>query len=244
VKDVAQIGATIGREFSYALVATVAALPEKGLKAALAQLVHAELIFQRGAPPDATFVFKHALVQEAAYASLVRSRRQRLHGAIARALEQGFADIVTTEPETLAHHFTEAGFTEPAIGYWLKAGQRASERSAYPEALRHLERGLAILKALPESADRDRGELDYQIALDYPISAVRGWTSPEAEARPERATVLSEKLGDAQHLYASLSAQFLYWNVTGKNRKARETAERCRTLAMRQGDRVMQLDSH
>jgi hypothetical protein len=244
VKDVAQIGAVIGREFSYALVAAVAALPEKDLNAALAQLIDAELIYQWGVPPDATYQFKHALVQDASYASLVRSRRQHLHSAISRALEERFPDIVATEPETLAHHCSEAGLTQSALSYWLKAGRRATERSAYPEALSHLERGLAIRKAQPESPDRDRQELDYQIALYNPISAVRGFASPEFEARSERATVLSEKLGDVQRLDASLSAQFIYCNVTGKNRKAREVAERCRTLAMRQGDRAMQLSSH
>jgi class 3 adenylate cyclase len=149
VKDVAQIGAVIGREFSYALVTAVAALPEKDLNAALAQLVDAELIYQRGVPPDATYQFKHALVQDASYASLVRSRREHLHGVIARALEERFADIVTTEPETLAHHFTEAAVTQSALSYWLKAGQRATKHSAYPEALCHLERGLSMLKGSP-----------------------------------------------------------------------------------------------
>ena len=118
VKDVAQIGAAIGREFSYALASAAAALPEKDLKVALGQLVAAELIFQRGVPPDAAYQFKHSLVQDAAYASLVRSRRQQLHGKIARALEEQFPDIAATEPEILAHHFTEAGLTESAIDYW------------------------------------------------------------------------------------------------------------------------------
>jgi predicted ATPase/class 3 adenylate cyclase len=244
VKEVAQIGAVIGREFSYALVAAVAPLTEKDLNAALAQLVDAELIYQRGVPPDATYQFKHALVQDASYTSLVRSRREHLHGAIAQALEERFADIVTTEPETLAHHLTEASLTQSALSYWLKAGQRATEHSAYPEALSHLERGLSMLKTLPESTGRDRQELDYQITLEWPLRAVRGFTSPECEARSERAIVLSEKLGDMQHLFASLNGQFMYRNATGKNRKARETAERCRTLATRYGDRAMQLSTH
>src|SRR5439155_4244085 len=125
VKDVAQIGAVIGREFSYPLIAAAAALSEKTLNAALTQLVDAELIFQRGIPPDATYQFKHALVQDASYASLVRSRRQQLHGQIARALEERFPETVTTQPEVLAHHFTEGGLVESGIDYWLKAGRRA-----------------------------------------------------------------------------------------------------------------------
>ena len=244
VKDVAQIGAAIGREFSYALIAAVAALPERDLNAALAQLVHAELIFQRGVPPDATYHFKHALVQDAAYASLVRSRRQQLHGAIARALEERFPDIVASEPETLAYHFTEAGLTEFAIGYWLKAGQRASERSAFHEALSHLDRGMALLRALPESVDRDRRELDFQVTLGTPLVAVHGYTSPEVGAACERATHLSEKLDDAERLFASLFAQFSYCNTSGKTRKALEMAQRCQALSMRQNDRAMQLVAH
>jgi class 3 adenylate cyclase len=233
VKDVAQIGAAIGREFSHRLIAAVAALPEKDLRAALAKLVDAELIFRRGAPPDATYTFKHALVQDAAYASLVRSRRRRLHGQIAHSLEQGFPHIVAAEPEILAHHFTEAGLPEPGIGYWLKAGHRATERSADQEAVRHLERGLALLRTLPESEDRDRHELDFQIALGTPLVAVSGYTSPEVGAASERATILSEKLDNVGHLFVSLFAQFTYCNTTGKTRKALEFAQRCQTLGMR-----------
>jgi class 3 adenylate cyclase/predicted ATPase len=244
VKDVAQIGAAIGREFTYTLISAVAALPERDLNAALAQLVRAELIFQRGVPPDATYQFKHALVQDTSYASLVRSRRQQLHGQIARALEERFPDSVATEPETLAHHFTEGGLTESALGYWLKAGQRAVERSADHEAIRHLERGLAILRTLPESADRDRRELDFQITLSTPLVAVRGYSNPEVGAACARATALSEKLDDAERLFASLYAQFSYCNTTGKTRKALEFAQRCQKLGIRRRDPVMQLLGH
>jgi predicted ATPase len=130
VKDVAQIGAAIGREFSYALIATVAALPERDLNAALAQLVHAELIFQRGVPPDATYQFKHALVQDAAYASLVRSRRQQLHGLIGRALVEQFPETADIEPEIVAHHYADAGLPDAAIDYCrrLLTGRSAPRR--------------------------------------------------------------------------------------------------------------------
>jgi class 3 adenylate cyclase/predicted ATPase len=245
VKDVAQIGAVIGREFSYPLIAAAAVLPEQNLKDALSQLVAAELIYQRGVPPDATYQFKHALVQDSSYASLVRSRRQQLHGAVARALEEHFADIVATEPETVAHHLTEAGLTESALSYWLKAGQRATARPAYQEAVSHIERGLALFKALPESADRDRRELDFLIALRAPLIAVTGFAlNPEFEARAERTIVLAEKVGDVGRLYASLHAQSGYFWATGKHRKSRDFAERCRTLALRHGDRVTRLRAH
>jgi predicted ATPase len=223
----------------------VAVLSEKDLNAALAQLVEAELIYQRGIGPDATYQFKHALVQDASYASLVRSRRRQLHGAITRALEQRFPDIVATEPETLAHHSTEAGLTESALSYWLRAGQRATTRSAYQEALRHLERGLALLGTLPESTDRDRRELDFLMALRVPLTAVTGFAlNSDYEARSERANILAEKLGDVERLDASLNAQYNYCRATGKFSKARDLAERGRTLALCQGDRVMQLRAH
>jgi class 3 adenylate cyclase/predicted ATPase len=241
VKDVAQIGAVIGREFSYPLIAAAAALPEQILRDALSQLVVAELIYQRGVPPDATYQFKHALVQDASYASLVRGRRQQLHSQIARALEERFPDIVATEPETLAHHLTEAGLTESALPYWGKAGQLATARPAYVEALNHLERGLALVGTLPESAGRDRYELGFLLALRHPSQAVHGYSYRAFEDRFERATVLAEKLADMSQLFTSLQSQWIYCNTTGKTRKALEFAERCRTLAERQGDRWLQI---
>src|SRR5437016_7191521 len=138
VREIAQIGAAVGREFSYSLMRPLVGRVESALKRALAQLEQAELVFRRGAPPEATYSFKHALVRDAAYESLLKSRRQQLHGQIARALEQSFADVVASQPEIVAHHFTEAGgLVEPAIDYWLKAGQQAARRSANAEALNH-----------------------------------------------------------------------------------------------------------
>src|SRR5262249_25962978 len=158
-------GATIGREFPYALVAAVAALPEKDLNAALVQLVHAELIFQRGVPPDATYQFKHALVQDAAYSSLVRSRRQQLHGLIGRALVEQFPETADVEPEIVAHHYAEAGLPDAAIDYWQKAAERAIRTSAYAEAVKHLTNGVDLLRQLQSSTTRMRRELEFQVAL-------------------------------------------------------------------------------
>jgi class 3 adenylate cyclase/tetratricopeptide (TPR) repeat protein len=245
VKDVAQIGAVIGREFSYALIAAAAALPETDLKAALTQLATAELIYQRGVPPDATYLFKHALVQDASYASLVRSRRQQLHGQIARALEERFPDVVATEPETLAHHLSEAGLTESAVCYWLKASRRAIARPAYQEALNHVERGLALINKLPESFDRHRRELDLLITRQVPLFKL---TSPAGisglEVRYERAIVLAEKLNDAQNLFTALEAQGARFRMMGENRKALEFADRCRALALREDNRAMRVKAH
>ena len=141
VKEIGQIGAAIGREFSYSLLRALVGRDETALKHALAQLEQAELVFRRGEPPEAVYSFKHALVRDAAYESLLKSRRQQLHGQIARALEERFADIVASQPEIVAHHFTEAGLVDPAIDYWLKAGNLALSRSANAEAVKHLETG-------------------------------------------------------------------------------------------------------
>jgi tetratricopeptide (TPR) repeat protein len=244
VKDVAQIGAVIGREFSYRLIASAAAVPEQNLRGALSQLVQAELIYQRGVPPDATYQFKHALVQDTSYASLVRGRRQQLHGAVARALEEYFSDIVASEPETLAHHLTEAGLTESALSYWLKAGQRATARPAYQEAINLLERGLALLKTLPGSMQTDRRELDFLRALSTPLINLTSFADPTYGALAERITSLAEKVGDIAGFHASLVAQSLQFNATGRYRNARERAERIQAFATRQGDPAMRLRSH
>ena len=199
VKDVAQIGAAIGREFSYGLLAAVAPQSERDLREALQQLAKAELVFQRGAPPDARYLFKHALVQDAAYASLPRGRRQQLHDAIGHALEQRFPDIVAAEPEILAHHFAEAGLEQTAIGYWLKAGQVAGARWANMEAISHLKKGVALLPALPEDL-RLREELKLQCALGPALSASEGYAAELTVAAFERARALMDMTGDFSNL--------------------------------------------
>src|SRR6201988_1093001 len=153
VREVAQLSATIGRQFSHELISAVAAMPQSQLDDALAQLVRAELIFRRGTPPDAEYTFKHALVRDAAYSTLLRSRRQQLHARIAETLKAQFSEEV--EPELLAYHFTEAGRLEQAVDYWLKAGQRAMQRSTHVEAERHLRKGLKVLAGLPETASQE-----------------------------------------------------------------------------------------
>jgi predicted ATPase len=151
--------AAIGREFSYGVIAAVATVPEKNLKASLIRLVGAELIFQRGVPPDATYEFKHVLVQDAAYSTLLRSGRQKLHGRIAHILEEQFSETVVAQPELLARHFTEAGLLEQGVVYWQRAGERATERSANLEAVEHLQRGLAVIEAFPDRASWAKQEL-------------------------------------------------------------------------------------
>src|SRR5262249_37831596 len=153
VKEVAQLGATLGREFSYELLQAVSPVEEKALQSALAKLMDAEVLYQRGLPPQARYLFKHALIQDAAYQSLLKSVRQQYHQQIARVLEERFPETTETQPELLAHHYTEAGLIARAIPYWQKAGHRAIERSANIEATRHLIRGLELLKILPDTTD-------------------------------------------------------------------------------------------
>ncbi len=181
VKEVAQIGATIGREFSYELLAAVAPLGDRELRDALGQLVEAELIFRRGTPPQATYTFKHALVQDAAYQSLLRSRRQQLHARIVGALRERFPEVVAAEPELMARHCTEAGLAAEAIPSLAKAGHQALQRSANAEAVEHLGKGLALLQALPVGSDRDAAELDLLVALGPLLIATKGFTDPEVE---------------------------------------------------------------
>jgi len=198
VKDLAQIGAVIGREFPYRLIAAVAVLPDKDLRGALAQLVKAELIFQRGTPPDATYLFKHALVQHAAHESLVRSRRQQLHGLVAQALEREFPGIVETEPEVVAHHYTEARMVAPAIGYWKKAGNRALERSANSEAIDHLKRALALVQDIGDAAVQLREECACRYALGK--ATVAAGHLVEATHVFAAAMALARELHDSEHV--------------------------------------------
>ena len=208
VKDVAQIAAAIGRDFSYAMIAEVAALPEVHLRSALAQLAEAALLFRRGAPPDATYQFKHALVQDAAYASMLRGRRQQLHARIAHVLKERWPDVAATEPEVLAHHLTEADQLEAAIGYWLEAGKRALDRPAYIEASKHLTKGIEIAKLMPASPERDRKEIDLQLHLAQAYRAIRGAGALETKEAYFRAHGL---LGEAGPLADQMTALDGLW---------------------------------
>jgi predicted ATPase len=243
-KQVAQTGAAIGREFSYELLGAVAGRSEWELQDELARLVTAELVFQRGAPPESAYTFKHALVQDAAYTTLLRSDRQQLHTRIAEVVEGRFPERVAREPELLAHHFMEARLIERAIGYWLKAGERATERSANLEAIRHLTRGLEALRTLPESAERDRQELAFQIALGTPLIAVHGYSAPQTGAAYRRARVLCERLGEAEPLVATLSGEFVYCFVRGDYPMMRRLTEEARQVSERLPNPVIRLASH
>jgi class 3 adenylate cyclase len=176
-KAVAQLGAVLGRTFAYELLQAVAPLDELALWRDLVQLVQAEVLYQRGVPPQATYTFKHALVQDAAYQSLLRSTRQQYHQRTAQVMVERFPDLAETQPELLAQHYTAAGLGAQAIPYWLRAGQCAIERSANVEAISHLTRGLELLKALPDTIERAWQELELQIALGPALMATKGWGS-------------------------------------------------------------------
>ena len=194
-KEVAQIGAVIGREFAYELIAPLAQRPEKQLQAALDQLGDAGLLFCRGTAPHASYLFNHALVQDAAYSTLLRGRRQELHAGVAAALEGHFADLVERQPELLAHHLTAAGDTERAIDQWLKAGRYAAARLAYLEAIAHFEQGLGLLHSLPESLVRNGREIELQLALGLCLFTAKGAVA--AKPPYARAQELAELSGSA-----------------------------------------------
>jgi predicted ATPase len=239
VREVAQIGAALGRQFSHNLLAAVTPMPPPQLDDALAQLVGAELIYRRGTPPDAEYTFKHALVQDAAYSTLLRSRRQQLHARIAGALERGFPDIVAAQPALLAHHCDEAGLPEKAIEYWLTAGRQASRRSAAEEAVALLNRGLARVPALPDGDRRRETELDLQIALGQALNAGQSWGTPKAGEAYARARELSVTLSRPRALLSALFGQWVNHATRADLEVARQLASEIVSLGEVSGDAAM-----
>jgi predicted ATPase len=194
-KNAAQAGAAIGRDFSYELLAAAAPLAEPELQEALRRLVDAGLVFQRGAPPAAEYLFKHALVQDTAYSTLLRGPRQALHRRIAEALEQRFPESVETRPEILAHHYGEAAIADKAITYWHRAGKSSVAKSAVREAVAQLRRGLSLLEGLPETRERKQLKLDIHVTLTAALMAGKGYSDPETVAVLERANRLVTETG-------------------------------------------------
>ena len=244
VKEVAQIGAAIGREFSHALLAAVADRSEPELQAALDRLVSSELVFRRGTPPEATYSFKHALVQDAAYGTLLKSRRQQLHARIAKVLGEQFPETAEAEPELLAYHCTQAGLPAEAAAYWHSAGQRSLKSSATSEAAAQLTRGLEVLSSLPEGAERDRLELNLQVTLGGAQLAARGWAAPETGRAYGRARELCEQLGETRQAFPVLWGLTVFHINCGEPSKGREIAEQMLRLAERENDVAAQVASH
>jgi class 3 adenylate cyclase/DNA-binding winged helix-turn-helix (wHTH) protein/tetratricopeptide (TPR) repeat protein len=243
-KQVAQLGAVVGREFAYAVLQAVAPIEEGTLQQGLAQLVAAELLYQRGLPPLARYMFKHALIQEAAYQSILRSTRRQYHQQIAQVLEAQFPDTATTQPELLAHHYTEAALGEQAIPYWLQAGERAGERSAHVEAIAHLQKGLAVLTTLPATRDRVQQELALQLTLGQVFMTVKGFGAPEVEQAYTRAYALCQQVEDTSQLFPVLIGLWRFYQNRGQLRTAHELGEQCLALAHQLHDRTLLLWGH
>jgi predicted ATPase len=243
-KTVAQYAAVMGRHFAYDLLVMVSQLDAATLQHELGRLVEAEIVYQRGVPPHATYVFKHALVQDAAYESLLKSTRQQYHQRIAYVLEERFPDTAETQPELLAHHYTEAALTEKAVYCWYRAGQRAIERSAHVEAINHLRTGLASLQTLPETQERVQREVDMLIALGASLLATKGYAAPEVAQPYIRAQHLCEHLGNPPQLFSILRGLWSYYNVRAEYQTAHALGEQLLDFAQHAQDSAMLLEAH
>jgi DNA-binding winged helix-turn-helix (wHTH) protein/predicted ATPase len=235
-RRVAQIGAAIGRQFSYALLCAVSRLPQDELQTALGQLVASELLFQRGTPPDAVYSFKHALVQDAAHGSLLRNARRQLHAQIANALETHSPEIIESQPELLARHYAEAGLVETAVAFWVKAGHRSVARSAMPEAAAQFQRGLDQLALLPDIPERKQNELEFSCALGAVLNVVRGSAAPETGQAYARARELWEQLGSPVEFVEVPCGLSRYHAHRGELDRAQSVAEDLLHLSRRRND--------
>jgi class 3 adenylate cyclase/predicted ATPase len=236
VREVAQIAAALGRQFSHELISAVAPMPSRQMDAALAQLVSAELIFRRGTPPDAEYTFKHALVRDAAYGTLLKVRRQELHARIAQVYEDCFPEQMEMQPELIAYHCMNAGLAEKAIDYWEKAGQRAVRRSATAEAVAHFTKALDLLADLPEGVQLHRHELALQLALAGALLVAKGWASPLTGDAYARARELCGKVGEAPQLVATLAGLFAFRMNRAELRAARQVASELLRLGEQHDD--------
>ena len=243
-KEVAQIGSVVGRVFRHELIQAVADRPDDELNDALDQIVESGLLFGRGVPPDATYTFKHALVRDAAYQSLLRSTREQYHLRIAGALDRHFPAVAENEPEVLAHHYTEAGLVEQALPYWQDAGRRSIQRSANLEAISHLKRGLELSKVLPDTPEHARRELALQIALGVPLRATRGFAAPEVGEAYVRALELCQRVGETSELVPVLRGLWEFHELRAEYQSSREFGERLLALAQRTQDPGSLLIAH
>jgi predicted ATPase len=235
-KEVAQVGAAIGREFSHALLGSVLSKSEAELTAALDRLMHAGLLFRQGLPPHASYLFKHALVQDAAYGTLLREPRRALHSRIADALESHFPEIAESQPELLAHHLTESRRLEEAVAAWERAGDRAVGRSAFVEGIADFRRGLEILETLPQSKARTRHELAIYLKLGGPVTATRGYAAPEKHVLYTRARTLCEESGETEAHFDVLEGLWGYHYVSVELEAARDLGDQLLTIVTRTGD--------
>jgi class 3 adenylate cyclase len=241
-REIAQIGAVLGREFGYELIERVARRPESELQAALARLSEAGLLFCRGLPPASSYLFKHALVLDTAYGTLLRSRRQEMHARVAAVLSQDFAELAERQPELLAQHLTAAGDNERAVEQWLRAGQYAASRVAYREAIAHLERGLAALRSLPEGSDRDKHEIGLQLALGLCLFTANG----AAAGLPSysRAQELAEQHGNSLQRFEAVFGVWQCHLVVGEISASSRFSDRLLRMTRSEADTGLRLQAH
>lgn len=244
VKEVAQIGAAIGREFSYGMLASVSPKAPTELASALERLGQSELVSCRGQPPDAVYVFKHALIQEAAYQSLLKSTRQRVHQQIAEAMLNNFPAQAEAQPEVVAHHYTQAGLGDPAVQFWDRAGRQAVARSAYNEALAHFNKALEVLQTLPDTEERAQRELSLQVAKGFALPAVKGWGTAEGKQAFTRALELTQNAPDSPLRHGALWGLWTVHTVGNEHQKALLLAKECLSVAQGTGDSGLLVESH
>jgi class 3 adenylate cyclase/predicted ATPase len=244
VRRVAQIGAAIGREFSYALLRTVSRLPEDELQAALGRLVASELVFQRGTPPDAVYAFKHALVQDAANGSLLRSSRQQLHAQIAEALAAHSPELMDSQPELFAQHYAKAGLIEKSVASWGKAARRSAACSAMAEAAAQFQKGLDQLALLPDDPDRQRQELELRSGLGAAFMLVKGFAAPETGQAFARSRELWEQLGSPSEFLNIPWGQTNYHTIAGEFDQAQIVAEDLLHLSHQRDDKAGLVMAH
>jgi predicted ATPase/class 3 adenylate cyclase len=244
VKEVAQLGAILGREFSLELLQAISPWDEPTLQRALSQLVEAEVLYQRGLPPQVSYTFKHALIQEAAYESLLRRPRQEYHRQIAEVLARRFPDIAELQPELVAHHYTASDLSGLAVEYWRRAGQRSIERSAYVEAISHLTKGLHLLNNVPDAPERTQQELLLLTTLGPALMATKGFGAPQVQEAYDRARELCERMGETPHLFPVLRGLATFYIVRAELSTARELSEGLVRLAQRAKVQAMLVEAY
>jgi predicted ATPase len=233
------MGATIGRQFAYELLQTVSQLDASTLQWELGRLVEAEIVYQRGLPPQATYTFKHALIQDAAYQSLLKSTRQQYHQRITQVLEEQFPETIEAQPELVAQHCMAAGLTNHAVPYWYKAAQHAVERSAHVEAISHLRQGLALLQTLPETPERTQQALPLHIALGVSLAAIKSYAASEVQQTYTRAHQLCQHLDNPPQLFLVLRGLWNCHHVRAEHQTAYERGEQFLALARQVQDAAM-----
>jgi len=240
----AQIAAAIGREFSLELLEAVSLQPKAELRQALNKLQDVQLVFRLPDSPEPVFMFKHALVRDAAYKSLLRSKRFEIHSRIARVMEKQFPETAETHPELLAHHYQEADLTSEAIAYWEKAGQRAIEHSANNEAVRHFKQGLELLKSLPDDSQRIQKELMLQSSLGAPLVMTKGYGAPEVQSAYARARELCQQTGETRQLFTALRGLWVFYLVRAEYRTAHELGRQLLSIAEAERNGALIMEAH